>query len=78
VRVNPAVCLVVDRYDEDWSRLAWVQVRGEAVLVADADERSVALTALRERYTQYEAMALEDRPLLRITPSRVVMWQAGA
>jgi PPOX class probable F420-dependent enzyme len=76
VRANPAVCLVVDRYDEDWSRLAWVQVRGEAVLVADAGEHGAALVALRERYAQYKAMALEDRPLLRITPSRVLMWQA--
>ena len=76
VRANPAVCLVIDRYDEDWSRLAWMQVRGEASLVDDPVERTGALTALRDRYPQYRAMALEDRPLLGITPTRVVQWQA--
>ena len=27
---NPAVALVVDRYDEDWARLGWVMLRGPA------------------------------------------------
>ena len=77
IRANPAVCLVVDDYDEDWSRLAWLQVRGEATLVEDPDERAAALTALRGRYSQYQAMDLETRPLLRITPTRVVEWRAS-
>jgi len=76
VRANPAVCLVVDDYDEDWSRLAWMQVRGEAALVEDPGERSEALAALRERYPQYRAMALEGRPLLRIIPLQVIGWRA--
>ena len=76
VRANPAVCLVVDDYDEDWSRLAWLQVRGEAALVEDAEERAAALAGLCERYPQYRAMDLESRPLLRITPARVVEWRA--
>ena len=77
VRANPAVCLVVDDYDEDWSRLAWLQLRGEATLVEDPDEREAAIVALRERYPQYQAMDLETRPLLRITPTRVVGWRAS-
>lgn len=76
VRANPLVCLVVDRYDEDWSRLAWMQVRGQAALIDDADERASALAALRARYPQYRAMALDERPLLGITPARVVAWRA--
>jgi hypothetical protein len=67
---------VVDDYDEDWSRLAWMQVRGEAALVEDPGERSEALAALRERYPQYRAMALEGRPLLRIIPLQVIGWRA--
>ena len=52
---NPKVCLVVDHYeDDDWSRLAWLQVRGEASLVEDAAERARALAALRARYRQYQ------------------------
>ena len=77
VRGNPAACLVVDEYHEDWSRLAWLQVRGHASLVAAAGERAAALDALRLRYPQYRSMALETRPLLRIAPTRIVHWQAA-
>jgi PPOX class probable F420-dependent enzyme len=74
---NPAVCLTVDRYDEDWSRLAWLQLRGRAALVDDTAERAAALASLRRRYRQYLAMELESRPLIRIGPERVVAWAAG-
>ncbi|HEV8634322.1 MAG TPA: TIGR03668 family PPOX class F420-dependent oxidoreductase [Chloroflexota bacterium] len=77
ILANPAVCLTVDRYDEDWSRLAWVQVRGRAALVEDPDERARALAALRARYQQYNTMDLESRPLIRIAPARIVSWAAG-
>ena len=30
LRANPVAALVVDRYDEDWSRLGWVMVQGRA------------------------------------------------
>jgi PPOX class probable F420-dependent enzyme len=77
ILTNPAVCLVVDHYEEDWSRLAWLQVRGTAALVDDSAERSRAFVALRDRYPQYRAMDLESRPLVRITPSRIVAWSAA-
>ncbi len=73
---NPAVSLVADRYDEDWERLAWLQVRGTASLLSDPDERSRVLAALRMRYPQYTAMRLEDRPIMRIVPVRCVGWAA--
>jgi coenzyme F420-0:L-glutamate ligase / coenzyme F420-1:gamma-L-glutamate ligase len=79
ILANPNVCLVLDRYeDEDWSRLAWLQVRGEASLVEDDSERERALIALRARYRQYLTMALEELPLLKITPTRLVGWNGGS
>lgn len=75
ILANPSVCLVVDHYeDDDWARLAWLQVRGVASLVEDGSERTAALAALRTRYRQYQTMALEGLPLLRITPTRLVGW----
>jgi PPOX class probable F420-dependent enzyme len=74
ILANPHVCLVVDHYEEDWSQLGWLQVRGQATLVEDADERASALAALRDRYIQYRAMDLESRPLIRITPEKIVGW----
>jgi PPOX class probable F420-dependent enzyme len=79
ILANPKVCLVVDHYeDQEWSRLAWLQVRGAASLVEDDSERSRALAALRARYRQYRMMNLEELPLLKITPTRLVGWTGGA
>lgn len=76
ITANPNVCLVIDVYDEDWTQLAWLQVRGRASLVTVEQERSAALLALRERYTQYRTMDLETRLLIGITPERLVGWTA--
>ncbi len=77
ILANPSVCLVVDRYEEDWSRLAWLQVRGDAHLVEDDAERARALSVLRAKYEQYRPMDLESLPLIRISPLRVVGWAAA-
>lgn len=74
IAANPAVCLTVDEYDEDWTRLAWLQVRGEAVLLRDGPEHQRALAALQARYPQYVALPLNTLPVIRITPRRVVQW----
>lgn len=71
---NPSVCLVVDHYEEDWTRLAWLQVRATAALDDNPDERARAIAALRDRYPQYRAMDLEALPLIRLTPTRLVDW----
>jgi PPOX class probable F420-dependent enzyme len=76
IQTNGNVCILVDHFDEDWTRLAWLQVRGVAMVVDDLAERSHALAALRDRYPQYRRMALETLPLLRVTPLRIVDWQA--
>lgn len=67
--------LVVDRYDDDWSRLGYVLVRGRAGLVEPGtDGHAAALALLRERYPQYRAMALDDRPLIALSPTSVTSW----
>ena len=76
IEANPAVCFVVDRYDEDWSRLAFVQVRGRARLVpAESEGHAGAVAALREKYPQYDSMAIERRPLIVIEGLRAVSWR---
>jgi PPOX class probable F420-dependent enzyme len=74
---NAAVCLTIDRYDEDWTRLAWLQIRGTAAILGSGLERPSAIAALRERYPQYLGMNLESRPLIQITPRIVRSWRAG-
>ena len=63
---------------EDWSRLAFVQFRGRASLLhPGAAEHGPAVAALREKYAQYLAMALEALPLIEIEVERVVAWRAS-
>ena len=74
---NPAAALIIDRWDEEWSRLAWLLVRGPAALLEPGSgEHARAVAALRERYPQYRAMHLERAPLIRLSPERVTAWGA--
>src|SRR5258708_28573969 len=47
---NPAIAVVVDRYDEDWNRLGWVMLRGPAALLASGPEHGRAHGLLPARY----------------------------
>jgi PPOX class probable F420-dependent enzyme len=79
LRENPRAAVVVDDWDEDWTRLAWVLVRGPARVVRDPREHARALAALRARYAQYRAMALDDpavHPVVRIEAATVTSWRA--
>lgn len=77
VRDNPRVALVVDRYDDDWTDLAWVQVRGTASVLAPGEAgHADAVGALRSAYAQYADHALAERPLLRVDPGHTVSWAA--
>ncbi len=55
IRARPAVTVIVDHYEEDWSRLWWVRVRGTARVLEEGGERESALAQLREKYPQYAA-----------------------
>ena len=74
IATNPKVALVVDHYDEDWSRLGWVLLRGSAEILAVGPEHDSAQARLRGRYRQYQAMALEALPVIAIRVSRVTAW----
>jgi PPOX class probable F420-dependent enzyme len=71
--------LLFDRYDDDWSRLAFIQVYGHAdLLMPDAPGHTDALLLLRERYIQYRSMKLEEYPVIVITPQHIVGWRLEA
>jgi PPOX class probable F420-dependent enzyme len=75
LRARPRSALTVDHYDDDWARLAWVQLVGEtAVLPVAAHER--AAEALAARYRAYRERPPRG-PLLRLAPERVLWWRAA-
>jgi PPOX class probable F420-dependent enzyme len=81
IRRDPRVALLVDRWDEDWSRLAWVRAEGTARLLVpwsprDASAHASAVEALRSRYPQYREHRLDIRPVIRISVERMTGWDA--
>jgi PPOX class probable F420-dependent enzyme len=71
LRRRPEAALLVDRYDDDWTRLAWLELRGSVSI----EPLGPALDALAARYPQY----VDERPqgpLLRLAPERFACWRA--
>lgn len=75
LRARPRATLTVDHYEEDWSKLAWVQAIG-AVRVLDASDAPEAIAALTERYPPYRTRQPAG-PVLALEPERLVWWRAG-
>jgi PPOX class probable F420-dependent enzyme len=71
---NPNVVFVVDRWDEDWTRLGWVMLRGKAEILESGAEHDTAQAALRKRYLQYRAMNLAGLPVIAIRIARAASW----
>ena len=74
LRRRPRAALCVDRYDDDWTRLAWVQLLGR-VDVRPIDEEEEGMAALAARYAPYRER-LPPGPLLRLAVERAVYWRA--
>ena len=77
IRAVPKVALLIDKYDEDWTRLWYILVRGTAKLILRSahGERAKAICQLRAKYPQYAAGMLADNaPIIRITPERIISW----
>ena len=74
LRQNPFAALVIDRYDEDWSRLGWVMVQGRAEVLASGPEHDLAQTSLRARYPQLTTMRIEKLPVVAIRVDHAVSW----
>ncbi len=74
IMLNPKVAVVVDRYNENWRRLAYVLMFGKARLLRKGAEHKAAVTLLRRKYRQYRSMAIDAQPIIRVSPTRAVCW----
>lgn len=76
IQANPNVALVIDRYDEDWQKLAHVLVFGKARALLGGVNHREAVRLLRRKYPQYRSMSIDQRPLISITPEKIISWGA--
>lgn len=74
---NPAVSVLVDYYEEDWSALWWVRADGIAeVMDAVSGEEALAVGALAVKYPQYVTDPPQG-PFIRVRLQRWSSWAAG-
>jgi PPOX class probable F420-dependent enzyme len=77
IETNGRVSIVVDTYEEDWTKLAWVLLEGVATILESGSERDSAAAALTAKYAQYDGGGLVDRPVARVAIERAVEWHAA-
>ena len=73
IRAPPRVSLLVDEYDDDWTRLWWVRADGAARVVESGADRDDAVAALTAKYPQYEEQP-PGGPVVEVTVDRWVGW----
>jgi PPOX class probable F420-dependent enzyme len=74
VRENPAVSLLADHYDEDWTKLWWVRADGRGRVLDPAEpEAREAIEKLRDRYPQQRAAG----PVLAVDVQHWSGWSAA-
>jgi PPOX class probable F420-dependent enzyme len=74
LQANPAVSLLIDHYDDDWSQLWWVRVDGSARVVRAGIAYDESITALAAKYPQY-GEAPPSGPAIVITPTSWRGWK---
>jgi PPOX class probable F420-dependent enzyme len=77
IRAESRVALLIDEYDEDWTQLWYILIRGNAKLIPKSahKEHAWAVRKLRAKYPQYaQGMLADDAPIIRITPERTTSW----
>jgi PPOX class probable F420-dependent enzyme len=76
-RQRPDVTVLIDHYEDDWSRLWWVSLRGRAQVLEAGEEAERALQLLVDKYEQYRREP-PGRPVLAVDILEWRSWDASA
>jgi PPOX class probable F420-dependent enzyme len=74
IRRRPEVSVLVDHYEEDWTRLWWIRLDGTADVLEDEAERERVLALLAAKYEQYRA----EPPTGPVIEVRIDRWRGWA
>jgi len=77
-RANPAVSLLVDHFEEDWTRLWWVRVDGQARVLEESAELDALLEPLHAKYRGHYGLRPPRGPAIVVDLQRWVGWSASA
>ena len=71
IRRRADVAVIVDHYEEDWTRLWWVRMDGTATVLDEGTEREHGLALLGAKYEQYRA----EPPTGSVIAVRIENWR---
>ncbi len=75
IDTNPAVSLLADHYDDDWSALWWARADGVATVIRDPAKMAAPAALLADRYAQYAASPPAG-PVIAVAVTRWTGWSA--
>ena len=79
IQHNPNVALLIDKYNEDWTKLAFVMIQGKASIITSKTQGNIQLQEaykkLTTKYRQYQKIRLSEMCII-IKPEKVVSWGA--
>jgi len=80
VRANPSAALLIDHYEEDWTRLWYVLLRGEASILDPGPEQRRAIAALKRKYPQYRTTLplAADALVIALGVRQISHWRASS
>jgi PPOX class probable F420-dependent enzyme len=73
-RARPDVTILVDHYEDEWDRLWWIRLRGQARVLDEGEEKDRALALLAAKYEQYREEP-PDGPVLAVDIAEVRLWE---
>jgi coenzyme F420-0:L-glutamate ligase / coenzyme F420-1:gamma-L-glutamate ligase len=75
---NPHASFLIDHYSEDWSHLSYTLVSGTASLEEPGGpHHKAAIPLLRDKYPQYQEMAIDQQPVIAIAVESVRSWNGS-
>jgi len=76
IEANPFVSVLVDHYEDDWTKLWWVRADGGARIVIDGAVFEKGIALLTQRYAAYKS-ARPAGPVVAIAVERMTGWSAS-
>ncbi len=73
IAANPAVSVLADHYEDDWTKLWWVRADGTAHVIDDMADARRAADLLVTKYAQYRS-ARPEGTVVAIHIDRIIGW----
>jgi PPOX class probable F420-dependent enzyme len=82
IQQNPNVALLVDEYNEDWTKLFFIMIQGKACIIGGKELQQQndllllekAQKLLSDKYLQYQKTGIGEYVIM-IIPQKVITWK---